>query len=64
MKNELEPTMTVDLLPVEPPDNPERRPMRRARPARACGRDRAAWWFDQMRRVVDEGRDFPVGGVW
>ena len=33
------------------------------RPIRPCTRARASWWFDQMRRVVDEGLDFRAPGV-
>lgn len=33
---------------------------RNRRPIRPCSRARAQWWFDQMRRVVDEGADFPL----
>jgi hypothetical protein len=63
MKNETE-RLALDLLPEEPRSGSGRLPNLRSRPARACGRDRADWWFDQMRRVVEEGRDFPVNGVW
>ena len=52
------------LLPMELPAQAPRRGRRRVRAVRPCGRDRADWWFDQMRRIVDEGRDFPVAGVW
>lgn len=37
-------------------------PPRRQRIARTCSQERAAWWFDLMRRVVDEGIDFPETG--
>lgn len=45
-------------LPLEIPAMPARRIPRRTRPFRPCGRERAAWWFDQMRRIVDSGADF------
>ncbi len=32
---------------------------RRKRVVRPCSRERAAWWFDLMRRVVDEELEFP-----
>jgi hypothetical protein len=38
-----------------------RRSSRRVRP---CSRERAAWWFAQMRRAVDEGREIEITGVW
>lgn len=37
---------------------------RAARRQRPCSRERAAWWFAQMRRVVEEGREAQVTGVW
>ena len=39
-------------------------PRRAARRQRPCSRERAQWWFAQMRRVVDEGREVKVAGVW
>ena len=45
-------------LPLEIPSTPVRRAPRRVRNFRPCGRERAAWWFDQMRRIVDTGADF------
>jgi hypothetical protein len=42
------------------PSNPIRRSPRRNRSFRPCGRERAAWWFDQMRRIVETGADFRV----
>jgi hypothetical protein len=50
-------TMTA-WLPLEIPSTPVRRAPRRVRNFRPCGRERAAWWFDQMRRIVDTGADF------
>ena len=44
-----------------PASAPIRRTFRRQRP---CSKERAAWWFAQMRRVVEEGRDVEVTGVW
>jgi hypothetical protein len=38
-----------------------RRPERLIRP---CSRERAQWWFNQMRQVVDEGRTVDVAGVF
>ena len=32
--------------------------------SRACSRERARWWFNQMRQVVDEGRTVNVAGVF
>lgn len=37
---------------------------RSTRRVRVCTHERAAWWFAQMRRVVDEGREVEVTGVW
>lgn len=37
--------------------------MRPKRAARPCTRARARWWFDEMRRIVDEGLDFRATGV-
>ncbi len=34
------------------------------RPARPCSRERADWWFRQMRRVVEEGIDYRSPGVF
>lgn len=39
-------------------------PRRFERPARPCSRERAQWWFRQMRQVVDEGRTVDVAGVF
>jgi hypothetical protein len=47
-------------LPAEPPA-----PRRSLAPgARPCSRERARWWFNQMRQVVDEGRTVEVAGVF
>lgn len=62
MKNETAPELN-GLLPLDLPHASERPNLRRNRQTRPCGRERAAWWFAQMRRVVAEGRDFPVAGV-
>ena len=35
-----------------------------ARPNRPCTRQRADWWFRQMRRVVEEGLDYRAPGVF
>jgi len=45
-------------LPVPPPVP------RRERPVRPCSRARAQWWFDQMRRLIDEGRSVDTPGVF
>lgn len=37
--------------------------IRRKRLVRPCTRARARWWFDEMRRVVDQGLDFRATGV-
>ena len=37
---------------------------RTARRQRPCSRERAAWWFAQMRRVVEEGREVRATGGW
>jgi hypothetical protein len=42
-------------LPAEPPAPPGARP---------CSRERARWWFNQMRQVVEEGRTVEVAGVF
>ena len=45
----------LDLaMPAPPPA------VRRRQVVRPCSRERAAWWFEQMRRAVDEGREIPV----
>lgn len=45
--------------------NPAPRTRNRSTVARrACSRERAAWWFDQMRRVVEDGRTVEVTGVF
>ena len=56
---EIRPAQLDFTLPFLPASG--RRTSRRQRP---CSSERAAWWFDQMRRVVDEGRDVEVTGVW
>jgi hypothetical protein len=33
--------------------------VRRHRPAQPCRPARARWWFDQMRRVVEQAADWP-----
>ena len=55
--NKTNATMTA-WLPLEIPSIPVRRTPRRSRNVRPCGRERAAWWFDQMRRIVETGADF------
>ncbi|MSU84693.1 MAG: hypothetical protein EXS21_06205 [Pedosphaera sp.] len=49
---------TTAWLPLETPVMPVRRAPRRVRSFRPCGRERADWWFDQMRRIVETGADF------
>ena len=49
---------TTAWLPLDLPAAANRRTNRRQRALRPCGRERAAWWFDQMRRIVDTGADF------
>lgn len=34
------------------------------RSRKACSRERAAWWFRQMHRVIEEGGQFQVPGVF
>lgn len=34
------------------------------RPGRPCSRERARWWFNQMRQAVEEGRTVNVAGVF
>ncbi len=43
-------------MPVPPPPAP--------RHSRPCNRQRADWWFRQMRRVVEEGLDYRAPGVF
>jgi hypothetical protein len=43
-------------LPVQPAPAP--------RQPRPCNRERADWWFRQMRRVVDQGLDYRAPGVF
>ena len=50
-------------LPSLPAPMPTRRPTRKKFPP-GCTRDRAQWWFAQMRRVVAEGQDFDAPGVF
>ncbi len=57
-RREIRPAQLDFTLPAP---TPVRRTSRRQRP---CSNERAAWWFAQMRRVVDEGRDVEVTGVW
>ena len=66
MKNTRRTTATkpqLDLtLPVtEVTATPQRSPRR---PARACSRERANWWFQQMRRAIEEGTRFDAPGVF
>lgn len=72
MKNELPPTTTA---PQAVATNPGRHPAqldftlpvtgrRASRRPRPCSRERARWWFAQMRQVVDEGRTVEVAGVF
>lgn len=51
----------LDFALPAPAPKPLRRP---ERPARPCSRERARWWFNQMRQVVDEGRTVDVAGVF
>ncbi|HTH46172.1 MAG TPA: hypothetical protein VMB21_01545 [Candidatus Limnocylindria bacterium] len=62
-RREIRPAQLDFTLPASPTATTptSRRTSRRQRP---CSNERAAWWFDQMRRVVDEGRDVEVTGVW
>jgi hypothetical protein len=46
---------------ADPAPRNRNRPLSRRR---ACSRERAEWWFDQMRRVVDDGRTVNVTGVF
>ena len=48
------------------PSRPTPPSARRPRPdnARTCRRERAQWWFTQMRQIVAEGRDFNAAGVF
>lgn len=39
-------------------------PVRKVTAVRPCSRERAQWWFDQMRLAVDEGRTVEVAGVF
>ena len=56
--NKTNATTTTAWLPLETPVMPVRRAPRRVRSFRPCGRERADWWFDQMRRIVETGADF------
>ncbi len=38
-------------------------PGRGRRGHRPCTRARARWWFDEMRRIVEAGLDFPHPGL-
>lgn len=49
----------LDFALPAPPPAP-----RRERPVRPCSRARAQWWFDQMRRLIDEGRSVDAPGVF
>ena len=56
--NKTNATTTTAWLPLETSVMPLRRAPRRVRNFRPCGRERADWWFDQMRRIVETGADF------
>ena len=34
------------------------------RSRKPCSRERAAWWFRQMHRVIEEGNEFQAPGVF
>ena len=55
-RREIRPAQLDFTLPT-PPTTSSRRTSRRQRP---CSNERAAWWFDQMRRIVETGADFRV----
>jgi hypothetical protein len=59
-RREIRPAQLDFTLPAPAPAS-ARRSARRQRP---CSQERAAWWFAQMRRVVEEGREVEVTGVW
>lgn len=73
MKNELTPTPTeqsaANRRAIRPAQLDFTLPTpavirRTARRVGVCSHERAVWWFAQMRRVVDEGREVEVTGVW
>lgn len=51
----------LDFSLANPTPRNRRRP---GSPRRACSRERAEWWFNQMRRVVEDGRTVDVTGVF
>ncbi len=61
MKNQMPAPLSEQQLAFPLPECA--RPARIKRAMRPCSRARASWWFDQMRRVVDEGLDFRAPGV-
>jgi DNA-directed RNA polymerase subunit M/transcription elongation factor TFIIS len=68
MKNTRRPSATkpqLDLtLPVPDPAAPSTPQRSTRRPTRPCSRERAAWWFQQMRRAIEEGTRFDAPGVF
>ena len=61
MKNAVSASSGEQQLAFPLPEVP--RAIRAKRAVRPCTRARASWWFDQMRRVVDEGLDYRAPGV-
>lgn len=51
---------TAEQLPLALPRS--RATQRRS--AKPCSRERANWWFAQMRRVVEQELDFEAPGVF
>jgi DNA-directed RNA polymerase subunit M/transcription elongation factor TFIIS len=60
-KPQLDLTLPVPESTPAAPSTPQRSPRR---PTRPCSRERAAWWFQQMRRAIEEGTRFDAPGVF
>jgi len=60
-KPQLDLTLPVPEPAPAAPSAPQRSPRR---PTRPCSRERAAWWFQQMRRAIEEGTRFDAPGVF
>ncbi len=60
-KPQLDLTLPVPESAAAATSTPQRSPRR---PTRPCSRERAAWWFQQMRRAIEEGTRFDAPGVF
>lgn len=60
-KPQLDLTLPVTDPAPAAPSTPQRSTRR---PTRPCSRERAAWWFQQMRRAIEDGTRFDAPGVF